>query len=253
MHTGLTFLTWMGCAQHGFARYTWPNVASSPIPAPSLPAALLRDVSHLYGGAVVLRHLNATLQEGRCYLLLGPNGAGKSTLLRILAGLLRPTFGTVELWGGPPEDGHSHTGYMSHEPMLYEEFTGAENLRYFAALYAPQPCLGPTAAMAAVELDPALTRPVRAYSQGMRQRLSLARVLLSQPKLLLLDEPFSNMDAQSSQAMLRLLARERDRGCTLVLTTHQRELAEPLADELLVLEAGELRQSLPNRALQATL
>ncbi len=209
-------------------------------------------MSHLYGGAVVLRHLEAALEGGRCYLLLGPNGAGKSTLLRILAGLLRPTFGTVELWGDTPEAGHRSTGYMSHEPMLYEEFSGAENLRYFAALYAPQPCLSPAAAMAAVELDEALARPVRAYSQGMRQRLSLARVLLSRPELLLLDEPFSNMDAQSAQAMLRLLARERDRGCTVVLTTHQRELAEPLADELLTLDAGELRTSLPNRTSAAS-
>lgn len=209
-------------------------------------------MSHLYGGAVVLRHLEAALEPGRCYLLLGPNGAGKSTLLRILAGLLRPTFGIVELWGDTPEAGHCRTGYMSHEPMLYEELSGAENLRYFAALYAPQPCLSPAAAMAAVELDEALAQPVRAYSQGMRQRLSLARVLLSRPELLLLDEPFSNMDAQSAQAMLRLLARERDRGCTVVLTTHQRELAEPLADELLTLDAGELRASPPNRTSAAS-
>ncbi len=229
------------------ARYTWPNVANSPVPASNPPAIVLHDVSHLYGGAVVLRHLDAVLQAGCCYLLLGPNGAGKSTLLRILAGLLRPTFGTLALWGGTPQDGHARIGYMSHESMLYEEFSGAENLRYFAALYAPQPCLNPAAAMAAVELDEALARPVRAYSQGMRQRLSLARVLLSRPELLLLDEPFSNMDAQNAQSMLRLLAGERDRGCTVVLTTHQRELAEPLADELLTLEAGELRQSLPNR------
>ncbi len=214
---------------------------------------VLRNVSHLYGGAVVLRHMEAALAPGRCYLLLGPNGAGKSTLLRILAGLLRPSFGTVELWGETPEIGRSRIGYMSHEPMLYEEFSGAENLRYFAALYAPQPCLSPAAAMAAVELDEALARPVRAYSQGMRQRLSLARVLLSRPELLLLDEPFSNMDAQSAQTMLRLLAGERDRSCTVVLTTHQRELAEPLADELLILEAGELRQVLPNRTSAASL
>ncbi len=204
--------------------------------------AELRDVSHVYGGVPVLRHVAARLAPGRCSLLLGPNGAGKSTLLRILAGLLRPSFGQVRLWGQEAEAARERVGYMSHAPMLYDEFSGLENLRYFAALYAPRPCLTPRAAMEAVALDPSLARPVRAYSQGMRQRLSLARVLMPRPELLLLDEPFSNMDAASARTMLALLARERDRGTAIVLTTHQRELAEPLADELLTLENGGLRQ-----------
>ncbi len=200
----------------------------------------LRDVSHVYGGAPVLRHLGIHLEAGRAYLLLGPNGAGKSTLLRILAGLLRPSFGEVLVWGGPPEHNRERIGYMAHAPMLYDEFSGAENLRYFAALYPP--ALSAADAMAAVGLDPALSKPVRAYSQGMRQRLSLARVLLPRPDLLLLDEPFSNMDAASAEAMLALLRRERDRGATVVLTTHQRGLALPLADELLTLEGGSLQK-----------
>ena len=205
------------------------------------PATTLRDVSHIYGETPVLRHVDAELEPGRCYLLLGANGAGKSTLLRIVAGLLRPSFGAATAWGAAPEQVRERIGYMSHAPMLYEEFTASENLRYFAALYAPQPCLAVEDALAAVGLDPKRTQPVRAYSQGMRQRVSLARVLLSRPELLLLDEPFSNMDAASAQAMLAILGRERDRGCTIVLTTHQRALAGPLADELLLLEDGELR------------
>ena len=205
------------------------------------PAAI-HDVSHVYADVPVLRHLTAALAPARCYLLLGPNGAGKSTLLRILAGLLRPSFGTVTAWGQPPETNRARIGYMSHAPMLYDAFTGLENLRYFATLYAPRSCLSPPEALAAVALDPSLKQPVRAYSQGMRQRLSLARVLLPQPDLLLLDEPFSNMDAASAQAMLALIAHERDRGATVVLTTHQRELAQPLADRLLYLEHGELTE-----------
>lgn len=201
----------------------------------------LREVSHLYGAAPVLRRVTAELHAGRCFLLAGPNGSGKSTLLRILAGLLRPSFGEVRAWGEPPEQARPRIGYMSHAPMLYDEFTGLENLRYFAALYAPAVCMQPEQALDAVGLAPDLSQPVRAYSQGMRQRLSLARVLLPRPDLLLLDEPFSNMDAASAQAMLRLLGRERDRGCTIVLTTHQRELAAPLADSVLQLENGELR------------
>ena len=210
--------------------------------------AELRDVSHVYGGVPVLRHLHAELAPGRCFLLLGPNGAGKSTLLRILAGLLRPSFGSALLWGEPPEVNRERVGYMSHAPMLYDEFSGLENLRYFGALYGRGAGWTPEAALEAVALDPALARPVRAYSQGMRQRLSLARVLSSRPALLLLDEPFSNMDRVSAEAMLALLAGERDRGATVVLTTHQRELAEPLADVLLMLNDGELRRQTPARA-----
>ena len=212
-----------------------------PAPPTAPSPAILEDVSHVYSGRPVLRHLNGTFARGRCSLLLGPNGAGKSTLLRILAGLLRPSFGSVLAWGGAPADARERIGYMSHAPMLYEELSGTENLRYFSELYAPRPCLTAAEALRAVELDPARTEPVRAYSQGMRQRVSLARVLLARPDLLLLDEPFSNLDAASSQAMLRMLARERDRGCTVILTTHQRELAEPIADEVLTLSQGELQ------------
>ncbi len=214
---------------------------STPAHSERFPARL-RDVSHLYGGAPVLRHVELELEPARCYLLLGENGAGKSTLLRILAGLLRPSFGEARAWGVGPGEARARIGYMGHAPMLYEAFTALENLRYFAALYASSASLAPEDALRAVGLNPRLSQPVRAYSQGMRQRVSLARVLLPQPALLLLDEPFSNMDAGAAQAMLALLRRERDRGSTVVLTTHQRALAQPVADEVLVLEGGELRR-----------
>ncbi|WP_199726438.1 ATP-binding cassette domain-containing protein [Acidipila sp. EB88] len=210
--------------------------------------AAMQDISHIYGGVPVLRHVQAALLPGACYLMLGANGAGKSTLLRILAGLLQPSFGSVSTWGVAPADARERIGYMSHAPMLYDEFTGAENLRYFAALYAGRPCLSVAEAFAAVGLDSSLPQPVQAYSQGMRQRLSLARVLLPRPELLLLDEPFSNMDANSAAAMLSLLARERNQGRTIVLTTHQRALAEPIADQLLLLADGELQTALPGIA-----
>ena len=224
---------------------TNPAIRTEPFPV------VLYDVSHVYSGRPVLRHLDGTFERGRCSLLLGPNGSGKSTLLRILAGLLRPSFGRVLAWGGAPGGVRERIGYMSHAPMLYEELSGTENLHYFAELYAPRDCMTASEALRAVDLDPALTEPVRAYSQGMRQRVSLARVLLSRPALLLLDEPFSNLDIASSQAMLRLLARERDRGCTIILTTHQRELAEPIADEVLLLAQGALQTEPPTEDAHA--
>ena len=201
----------------------------------------LREVSKLYGTFAALRKISLSFEAGRCYVLLGENGAGKSTLLRMIAGLIRPTQGTLHLFGDhKPEEARDRIGYMSHAPMLYDELSAVENLSYFASLYRERPCLSPEAALQAVGLDPALTRHVGQYSQGMRQRTSLARVLLSQPELLLLDEPFSNMDAASAQQMLALVGRLRSEGKTILLTTHQRELAEPIADGLLTLQAGSV-------------
>jgi ABC-type multidrug transport system ATPase subunit len=201
------------------------------------------EVSKLYGTFAALRKVSARLERGRCYLVLGENGAGKSTLLRTLAGLLRPSYGKVRVFGAEgqaedPMEARERIGYMSHATMLYDEFSGVENLRYFASLYRGRDCVTPEEALRSVGLDPELPRPVGQYSQGMRQRASLARVLQTDPELLLLDEPFSNMDIGSAHQMLRLLETFRTEHRTIVLTTHQRELAEPLADFVLTLQAG---------------
>ena len=221
-----------------------------------MPAvATVQDVSKLYGRFAALRHVSATFEPARCYLLLGENGAGKSTLLRVLAGLLRPTLGTVRVLDRPVAEVHGRIGYMSHGAMLYDELTARENLEYTARLYGgqqgAQACLTPDEALRMVGLDPMLARPVAQYSQGMRQRTSLARVLLSQPELLLLDEPFSNMDAAGASKMVALLGGLRAAGQTVVLTTHQRALAEPLADYFLMMEAGQLVATTEGPALHA--
>ncbi|MGB0065781.1 MAG: heme ABC exporter ATP-binding protein CcmA [Terracidiphilus sp.] len=203
--------------------------------------ARLDEVSKLFGSFAALRQITVTLEPGRCYVLLGENGAGKSTLLRVLAGLLRPSYGKVRLFGGAePHEERDRIGYMSHAPMLYDELSAQENLRYFASLYPGRECLAPEDALRQVGLDPALNRPLGQYSQGMRQRTSLARVLISSPELLLLDEPFSNMDVESARQMVELLARFRQSDRTIVLTTHQRELAAPIADWVLTLHAGRV-------------
>jgi heme ABC exporter ATP-binding subunit CcmA len=203
--------------------------------------ARLDSVSKLFGAFAALRQISVELEQGRCYVLLGENGAGKSTLLRILAGLLRPSFGKVTVFGGyEPHDARERIGYMSHAAMLYDELTAEENLRYFASLYPGRECLAPVVALRQVGLDPELDRILGQYSQGMRQRTSLARVLLSVPELLLLDEPFSNMDVESAHQMVELLAGFRQGNRTIMLTTHQRELAAPIADWVLTLHAGRL-------------
>lgn len=205
------------------------------------PIARLDKVSKLFGSFAALRQVSAELEPGSCYVLLGENGAGKSTLLRALAGLIRPTYGTITVFNRQsPQEARERIGYMSHAPMLYDELTAVENLRYFASLYAGRACLAPEDVLRQVGLDPALTRTLGQYSQGMRQRTSLARVLLPVPELLLLDEPFSNMDVESARQMVALLARFRQANRTIVLTTHQRELAAPIADFVLTLHAGRV-------------
>jgi ABC-type multidrug transport system ATPase subunit len=209
-------------------------------------SARLNGVSKLFGSFAALRQVTVDLEPGRCYVLIGENGAGKSTLLRILAGLLRPSFGTVKVFenlepgGIEPHEARARIGYMSHAPMLYDELTAQENLRYFSTLYPGRASLAPAEALRQVGLDPELTRTLGQYSQGMRQRTSLARVLLPVPELLLLDEPFSNMDVESVSQMVALLAGFRQGNRTIVITTHQREHAAPIADWVLQLKAGRV-------------
>ena len=217
------------------------NASASAAGAGSTVCARLDRVSKLFGSFAALRQVTVDFEPGRCYVLIGENGAGKSTLLRILAGLLRPSFGTVRVFGNlEPHEARARIGYMSHASMLYDELTAVENLRYFASLYPGRPCLTPAEALRQVGLDPELNRTLGQYSQGMRQRTSLARVLLPVPELLLLDEPFSNMDVESARQMVDLLAGFRQGNRTIVLTTHQREQAAPIADWVLGLHAGRV-------------
>jgi heme ABC exporter ATP-binding subunit CcmA len=214
---------------------------SPPQAVRSTLSARLDRVSKLFGSFAALRQVSADLEPGRCYVLLGENGAGKSTLLRILAGLLHPSFGTVTVFGNSePHEARARIGYMSHAPMLYDELTAQENLRYFRSLYPGRACLTPAEALRQVGLDPDLDRTIGQYSQGMRQRTSLARVLLPVPELLLLDEPFSNMDVESARQMVELLAGFRQSSRTIVITTHQRDMAAPIADWILTLHAGRV-------------
>lgn len=212
-------------------------------------AASLTQCSKIFGAYAVLKNLSVTFAQGSCTMLLGENGAGKSTLLRLIAGLIAPTRGTVQVMGNTPQNSRQKMAYMSHAPMLYDELSAMENLQYFAGLHRDEGCAcvgNPEMALRAVGLDPHLKRPVGQYSQGMRQRTSLARVLQSDPEILLLDEPFSNLDVGSAKQMVELLADFRTWPVagggkrTILLTTHQAALAQDLADTTLTLKGGQI-------------
>lgn len=207
------------------------------------PVVVLDQVTKLFGRFAALHDVSASFTAGKLYAVLGENGAGKSTLLRIIAGLARPSRGSVRIFGSA--DIHvvlSRIGYMGHAPLLYDEFSGAENLEYFGALYSSQAGSRSSveAAMRIVGLDPRLTRRISAYSQGMRQRLALARAIIHDPELLLLDEPFSNVDVASTQTMASLLGKLRDGGKTIFVVTHQAEILRAIADESITLEGGRI-------------
>lgn len=217
--------------------------------APGSSAAELESVSKIYGSFAALRNVSVSFAPGTCTVIVGENGAGKSTLLRVLAGLITPTRGTARVFSDSPQSQRHRMAYMSHATMLYDELTAMENLNYFASLHRDGGCAcvgSPEMALRAVGLDPALTRTVGQYSQGMRQRASLARVLQTDPEILLLDEPFSNLDVASAHRMVELLADFRTWPVagggkrTILLTTHQAHLADPIADTTLTMRNGQI-------------
>ena len=223
-----------------------PANSTAASPSPQAPVISLLHVSKIFGRFAALRDVSAEFPAGKLYAILGDNGAGKTTLLRAMVGLSAPTRGSITVLGTQGlRAATAEIGYMAHPTLLYEEMSGMENLRYFAALYGireDQPC---QRAIRAVALDPALSRRVGQYSQGMRQRLSLARALVHDPKILFLDEPFSNVDVVSAREMVQVLAQMRDLGKTIFVVTHQAALLEGVADEFVSMAAGQISARTP--------
>jgi ABC-type multidrug transport system ATPase subunit len=209
------------------------------------PVISVSNLIKQFGRFAALRGVTAEFSGGKLYAILGDNGAGKTTLLRTLAGLSQPSSGEVAILGARKfHNICQQVGYMAHPSLLYDEMSGMENLEYFARLYgitSHARCAEVIrTVILSVGLDPDLVRPVGQYSQGMRQRMSLARALLNDPKILLLDEPFSNVDLHSATGMVHLLARTRDEGKTIFLVTHQASLLEGVADEFVWMEFGKI-------------
>ena len=218
---------------------------------PSISIITVRNVIKQFGRFAALRGVTAEFDAGRFHAILGENGAGKTTLVRAFAGLAEPTRGEISIFGKTPRDACRDMGYMAHPSLLYDEMSGMENLRYFARLYGISGDGRCEEVIRAVGLDPDLTRAVGQYSQGMRQRMSLARAILHDPKLLLLDEPFSNVDVQSARAMAGLLKGMRDAGKTVFVITHQASLLEGVADEFVWMHAGQIVDRTPSLARTA--
>jgi heme exporter protein A len=204
-----------------------------------------RKLGRVYGRRRVLHEVSLTMRAGEALALLGPNGAGKSTLVGILSTLARPSSGEVA-YDGQKADANVRRGIglVAHDSLVYGDLTGEENLKFFARAY------GVTADVAAllrrVGLDAeAAARPARTYSRGMLQRLSLARALVHQPRLLLLDEPFTGLDRGGSALLAGILSEERARGAILLIVTHDLDAVATVVDRVVVLDRGRVTHDAP--------
>ncbi len=204
-------------------------------------------LSKIYGVLPALQGVNFSVARGEFVALLGANGSGKSTLLRLLSGLSKPSAGTVLIggWELPREAMAIRTqiGLVAHRPLLYENLTARENLAFFGRMYGMQKteceARGKTL-LRQVGLARRVDTLVRTFSRGMKQRLSIARALLHEPDVLLLDEPYSGLDRSVAESLDDLLAAAQQEGRTIILSTHQLERLPPTAGRALILSRGQV-------------
>lgn len=192
---------------------------------PSQPPALaVHALTKRFGSRVAVRSIEFSLARGACLALFGPNGAGKTTLLRLLAGLLRPNVGEVRHEGVSIRGeaaARARVGMISHQSMLYVPLSARENVEFFARLYGLEDPRG--AAVRALETMGVLDRAdvaVRTLSRGLQQRVSIARAIVHEPAVLLLDEPYSGLDESGAASLTAMLQSLRSKGATLVIVTH---------------------------------
>lgn len=208
-------------------------------------AVVIDDVSRHYGRRRALSHVSLTCRAGEVLGLLGPNGAGKSTLLSILATLLAPSSGEVRYGNHRAEQAgpglRSRLGLLAHDLHLYPELTARENLEFFARLHGVANPRGAAAAgLERAGLTDRADDIASGFSRGMRQRLALERALLHDPRLLLLDEPFTGLDDSSASALVTRLKQLSGGGGIIILATHDLDVAEALLDRAAVLRDGRL-------------
>jgi len=212
---------------------------------------LAERLRHAFGAVRALDDVSFTLQSGQTLAVFGPNGAGKTTLLKVLAGLIRPATGRAEIEGG-----RRAVGWIGHQPQLYAHLTVRENLRFWGSLYDV-----PDRELAAREgellgrlgLNEHADRPVRALSRGLIQRVAIARALIHDPRVLLLDEPFTGLDRTAAEDFRRLLAEQGGGtgGRITVLVTHNVEEGTELATDVAFMRAGRFVQLAPRAGRDA--
>jgi heme exporter protein A len=203
------------------------------------------DVEKRYGMRLALRGVTLSVAAGECVALVGHNGSGKTTLLKIAAQLTHPSRGTIAFSAGENsialEEVKSRVGMVGHHTLVYEELTAEENLVFFAKLFGLEnPAEKARHALQPVGLASRATDPVRTFSRGMRQRLSIARALLASPGLLLLDEAGTGLDPEGQHWLGAAIGRFRDSGCTILMSTHGRNETQGAVTRAIRLDGGKI-------------
>jgi len=222
-------------------------------------AVSIRGLQRRFGAVPVLRGLDLHVDRGECVAMFGPIGAGKSTLLRTLAGLLRADAGSVEVFGHAlPADSalRRRIGYLGHDAFLYRDLDARENLAYYGRLFSVRDANRADAMLVEVGLERVASRRVGSFSRGMLQRLGLARALLHDPELLLLDEPLTGLDPDGAEVLARILARLRAKEVTVLMATHDIPRALESATRAVILGRGRVEwdsgdDALPDAAMLA--
>ena len=231
------------------------GIGGSAETADAAPAVEARGVEKWYGPLPAVRGIDFALGRGDFLTVFGPNGAGKTTLLRLLCGAVKPTHGAVRVRGGDvaeDEGARSRIGLLSHQTFLYPGLSAAENLDFFARLYGlPGRKARVAEALASVGLAERAADRVRTFSRGMQQRLALARTLLHDPEVVLLDEPYTGLDPHAAAMLRRVLERLRDGRRTVVLVTHNLSQGLELADRVAVQVGGRWVSDEPRAAVDA--
>lgn len=217
----------------------------------------LQSVSRHYGRIFAVHRVSLDLRAGEITALVGDNGSGKTTLLSLIATLERPSDGTIEYddlaWETFAQHYREKIGWIAHDSLIYEELTGRENLTFYADMYGrEEPEVEARDWLERVGLEEAGDRVAATYSRGMQQRLSIARALLHDPDLLLLDEPLSGLDRRGREAVVELLDSMRRRQKIVVVASHALEALGRLADRIAVLRRGKLSQIASIDAIEDT-
>jgi heme exporter protein A len=208
----------------------------------TLPAVRASSLAKHFGRRVAVDGVEFSLDTGDCLALFGPNGAGKTTLLRLIAGLLKPTSGSVRVQGMEMRRdaaARAGIGLISHQSMLYAPLTARENVEFTARLYGLEsPRAAADAALDALRVLDRADAPVRTLSRGLQQRVSIARALVHDPTVLLLDEPYAGLDDAGAVALTSVIQSLRARGATLVVVTHNVAEGLALATHAAIMTAG---------------
>ncbi|MBI5261420.1 MAG: ABC transporter ATP-binding protein [Bradyrhizobium sp.] len=213
---------------------------------PETSALELRGLTKYFDRPAV-DSLDLTIRTGEFYALVGPNGAGKTTTLRMVAGLLRPDAGSVTVFGidalADPVAAKQLMAWVPDEPMIYDKLTPLEYLEFVAGLWGIEPAIAEPMAhdlLVSLGLEAHLHERCEGFSKGMRQKVALAGALVHDPRLIILDEPLTGLDAVSARHVKGLLGGRVRAGCTVIMTTHILEVAERMADRIGVIASGRL-------------